>query len=205
MRGRPSELLRRRRAFQQQIDEIGVLVDDFVLLAEGSGPWAGARWKVFLGFEMLAVRSYTLWEELTHDVLILSLAMDTSELAKSTGLRLRPVRVSADMAEAILTARGYLEFRDIERLKGDARRWLVASPFDALTKADSAAADELRTLRNYIVHRSRQSAQAYEKLLMKNAVPLPLPTPGEFLARGTPPRLRGHALALSAAAQRLVP
>jgi hypothetical protein len=83
---------------------------------------------------MLGVRTYSVWESFSHDVLILTLA--------------------ADMAEALLTARGYLEFKSVDDLKGRAKKWIGKgkSPFEKMSKADTDAADDLRVLRNFIVH-----------------------------------------------------
>jgi hypothetical protein len=114
------------------------LADDVTTVAAVGGTWAAHLWKAHAAFEMLAVRAYTAWESFSHDVLILTLAADTSELANETGLSIKPTRVTADMAEALLTARGYLEFRDVADLKGRARRWLgqARSPFARMQPAD---------------------------------------------------------------------
>jgi hypothetical protein len=155
---------------------------------------------------MLAVRAYAAWESFSHDVLILTLAADTSELANETGLSIKPTRVTADMAEALLTARGYLEFRDVADLKGRARRWLgqARSPFERMQPAEIDAANDLRALRNFIVHRSRQSERTYEELLRKRRLGS-APLPGEYLYDGSPTRLHGHVEQLRLAAWRLVP
>jgi len=58
-------------------------------------------------------------------------------------------------------------------LKGRARRWLgqARSPFERMQQADVDAANELRVLRNLIVHRSRQSEQTYEERLLRRRSP----------------------------------
>jgi len=182
------------------------LVDEVSGFGADGGAWAASAWKVHALFELLAVRAYTAWESFSHDVLILTLAKDTTRLAQETGLSIKPKRVTADMAGALLTARGYLEFRDAADLKGRARRWLgqAQSPFENMQPADVNAADDLRELRNVIVHRSRQSEQKYRDLLRRRQVAAQT-LPGEYLHDGNPTRLHGYVEQLRLAAGRLVP
>jgi hypothetical protein len=152
---RPQRIVQRRNEFVEDLDAIRQLADDVTVFGGADGEWTATAWKVYAEFEMLAVRAYTAWESFSHDVLILALAADTTQLAKDTGLSIKPKRITSDMAEALLTARGYLEFRDVGDLKGRARKWLVQSPFDQMQPADVDVADDLRVLRNFIEHRSR--------------------------------------------------
>ena len=203
---RPRRIVQRRNEFVEDLEVIRALADEVSGFAAAAGRWVATAWKAHATFEMLAVRAYTAWESFAHDVLILTLANDTTQLAQETGLSIKPTRVTADMAEALLTARGYLEFRDVDQLKGQARNWLgqAQSPFEQLVDVDKGAADDLRALRNFIVHRSRQSEQKYEKLLGKHHV-VTGPLPGEFLYDGNPTRLHGYVVQLRLAAGRLVP
>jgi len=141
---RPTRTVQRRTEFVEDLDGVKDLADD--VTAFGAAAWAAHLWKAHTVFERLAVRCYTAWESFSHDVLILTLAEDTTALAKDTGLSIKPKRVTGDMAEALLTARGYLEFRDVADLKGRARRWLgrVRSPFEHMQQADIDAADDAR-------------------------------------------------------------
>jgi hypothetical protein len=199
MRGRAREVVRRRDRFVEAIDRLDTLVKDAA--AFRGGAWSSAAWKVDAFFEMLAVRANTEWESFAHDLLILELARDTTALAAETQLRIPP-KVSFDLAEALLTARGYLEFRDVGQLRGQAKKWLVESPFEKLLPVDRDAMDDLRTIRNFIVHRSRQSEQTYAKLLAKRGQPHALP--GSFLLKGIPSRLETYLATLTAAAGRLI-
>jgi hypothetical protein len=203
---RPPRIAQRRQEFVEDLDGVKNLADDVTTFAAVGGTWAAHLWKAHAAFEMLAVRAYAAWESFSHDVLILTLAADTSELANETGLSIKPTRVTADMAEALLTARGYLEFRDVADLKGRARRWLgqARSPFERMQPAEIDAANDLRALRNFIVHRSRQSERTYEELLRKRRLGS-APLPGEYLYDGSPTRLHGHVEQLRLAAWRLVP
>jgi hypothetical protein len=151
---------------------------------------------------MIGVRAYTEWESFAQRVLILSLAKDTSRLAGTTEFTLAR-SVTADTADALLTSRGYLEFRDVERLRSEARKWLVASPFERLTSADRGAIDDLRAIRNFVIHRSRQSDQAYRRRFSKTGTAHP-PMPGEMLVSGTPSRLSTYLATLTDASRRLV-
>ncbi len=203
---RARRIVQRRQEFVEDLDGVRAIADDVTTFGAVGGPWATHLWKTHAAFEMLAVRAYTAWESFSHDVLILTLATDTRELATETGLSIKPTRVTADMAEALLTARGYLEFRDVGDLKGRARKWLgqARSPFERMQLADVDAANELRVLRNFIVHRSRQSEQTYEELLLRRKV-TSAPLVGEYLRDGNPTRLHQHVEQLRLAAGRLVP
>ena len=121
---------RRRSEFLDSLTELEHLGSDALSFAQPGGPWASVQWRLGAVLEMLAVRAYTEWEGFSHQVLILSLARDTSKLAATTGLSLKPKRISADMAEALLTARRYIEFNSVDDLISKARLWLAASPFD---------------------------------------------------------------------------
>jgi hypothetical protein len=195
--GRTRVALRRAR-FEQALEDLRLLASDAAAFAAAGGPWAGAAWKHHMLLEMLAVRAYTEWEGFSHDLFILHLAKDTSQLATETGLAIRPRQITTDMAEALLTARGYLEFKGIDDLKGKARKWLTNSPFDRLLREDEKTANALQDIRNFVVHRSRQSARKYEKL-----VGTPVLRPGDFLGAGSPSRLDAYVATLIAAAGRL--
>lgn len=203
---RPRRIVQRRNEFVEDLEGVRGLADDARTFSAAGGTWAAHLWKVHSTVEMLAVRAYTAWESFSHDVLILTLASDTTELANETGLSIKPARVTADMAEALLTARGYLEFRDVTDLKGRARKWLgrARSPFERMQQTDIDAANDLRVLRNFIVHRSRQSEQTYKELLRKRRI-ASRPLPGEYLHDGNPTRLHAHVEQLRLAAGRLVP
>jgi len=198
MSGGRTKIVLRRAKFVQSLEDLRLIAADAAGFAAPPGPWAGAAWKHHMLLELLAVRVYTEWEGFTHDLFILHLAKDTSQLAAETGLAIRPQQITTDMAEALLTARGYLEFKGIDDLKGKARKWLTNSPFDRLERTDEKAANALQDVRNFVVHRSRQSARKYEKL-----VGTPAPRPGEFLGTGSPTRLDGFIATLIAAAGRL--
>jgi hypothetical protein len=70
--------------------------------------------------------------------------------------------------------------------------------------ADVDASNDLRVLRNFIVHRSRQSAQTYEELLLRREV-TSAPLVGEYLCDGNPRRLHQHVEQLRLTAGRLMP
>jgi hypothetical protein len=203
----PRLVVQRREEFVEALQETQKLLADGASFTRSGNAWDGARWKLYALAEMLAVRTYSAWETFSHDLLILTLATNTSELAKTTELTIWPQRVSLDMAEALLTSTRYLEFRDVSDLRGRAKKWLVCSPFEAMHKGDIDAADDLRVLRNFVVHRSRQSEQAYRKLLPRRGVPVAhgAPLPGEFLCAGSPSRLDGYLTTLVGAGARLVP
>ena len=73
-----------------------------------------------------------------------------------------------------------------------------------MKQADIDAADDLRELRNFIVHRSRQSEQKYRDRLRRRHVAAQM-LPGEYLHDGNPTRLHGYVEQLRLAAGRLVP
>lgn len=202
---RVRRIVQRRDEFVEDVENVRQLVDDVV----GNGAWAAPApaWKLHAMFEVLAVRTYTAWETFARDIFILTLAEDTTQLAQQTGLSIKPQRVTTDMAEALLTARGYVEFKGFENLKAEARKWLgkPRSPFEKMQDAAVDAADDLRTLRNFVVHRSRQSEQSYQKLLRQRHVSGD-PLPGEYLHAGAPAtRMHGYLATLSSLAPVLVP
>lgn len=200
MSGRPSQAVRRKKQFLESLDSIQALRSDLAGLGGTGRAWHGDLWKQYAAVEMLAARAYSEWEHFAHEIIIIELARDTSVLAASTGLSIRPQRVSYDLAEALLTARRYLEFPNMQELIKQANRWLAGSPFNRLSAAEIRAADDLRIARNFIVHRSRQSQQLYAKLLKKRGVAV-VP-PGEFLSSSTPARIDDYLALLRSAASK---
>lgn len=98
--------------------------------------WGQHHWRGQMVAEGLLGRAFTEWEDFSARVIVLTLSQDTSRLASTTGLKV-PQKVTEDLAEALLTARHYLDFRGAGDLKGQAKKWLVNSPFDGLTSRQS--------------------------------------------------------------------
>ena len=151
---RPSYKQIAHNDFKYAIDVLLTQEADLMTLA--SGFWLDQQWNLDWMATMLAVSAYSEWERFTENLIYAHLCHDTSQLAATLGLNL-PRQMSRDICEAMLTSRGYLEFRNTSDLIGYCRRWLVSSPFDLLTAAQRQSIDRLRLLRNHIVHKSRHS------------------------------------------------
>jgi len=159
---RPSYKQIAHKKFEDKIDILLTQETDLITLA--SGVWLEQHWKVEWMATMLAVSAYSEWERFTEYLIYAHLCHDTSQLAATLGLNL-PRQMSRDICEAMLTSRGYLEFRSTSDLIGYCRRWLVSSPFDLLTAAQRQSIDQLRLLRNHIVHKSRHSEASLRNVL----------------------------------------
>ncbi len=187
---RPFKLQVRRDRYLQDLDEIEKFYVSLVALVQPGQAWAGEQWKLLMGTELIAINAFSCWEHFSHDVVTLALAQDTTALARTTGLSI-PRKVTSDVAEALLTSRGYLEFKDTGKLIGDSKKWLAKNPFLTFAKADRDSIDDLKAIRNYIAHRSRHSRDAYHSLLKRGQV-VGRPTPGDYLNTGGPTRMSGH-------------
>jgi hypothetical protein len=99
MTGGRTRVALRRASFVQALEDLRLIASDASAFAAAGGPWAGAAWKQHMLLEMLAVRAYTEWEGFSHDLFILHLTKDTSQLAAETGLAIRPRQITTDMAE----------------------------------------------------------------------------------------------------------
>ena len=159
---RPSYKQIAHNDFEEAIDVLLTQEADLMTLA--SGFWLEQHWKVEWMTTMLAVSAYSEWERFIENLIYAHLCHDTSQLAATLGLNL-PRKMSRDICEAMLTSRGYLEFRSTSDLIGYCRRWLVSSPFDLLTAAQRQSIDQLRLLRNHIVHKSRHSEASLRNVL----------------------------------------
>jgi hypothetical protein len=182
-----SKLKRRQAEFQQVLDEIRTVASDLQTALGRRALWGQHQWRGYMVAEGLLTRAFTEWEDFSARVIVLTLSKNTSKLASTTGLSV-PTRVTEDLAEALLTARHYLDFRGAGDLKGQARKWLVQSPFDGLTNAHVSTLDDMKNIRNYVAHRSRQSLAGYHQVLSAACVPNHTP-PGEFLSQQSPTRL----------------
>lgn len=186
----------RRELFVQALDTTEEFFNAIQGLSDPGQAWQHAEWRLTMAAEMVAIRVNTEWEHFSHDIMILSLAQDTSKLAETlalsgiaTGPRNAPSPVHEHMAEALLTSRSYLEFRDVDALRASAKKWLsdAHNPFEQLAIAQRQTIRNLRITRNAIAHRSRQSlAEIKEKVLSKNPATKNLTQPGEYLISGTP-------------------
>jgi len=161
---RPSYKQIAHKDFEDAIDDLLIQEADLVTLA--SGFWLEQHWKVEWMGTMLAVSAYSEWERFTENLIYAHLCQDTSQLAATLGLNL-PRQMSRDICEAMLTSRGYLEFRNTGDLIGYCRRWLVSSPFELLTADQRQSIDRLRLLRNHIVHKSRHSQASLRNVFGK--------------------------------------
>lgn len=159
---RPSYKQIAHKKFEEAIDVLLIQETDLMTLA--SGVWVNQQWKVDWMATMLAVSAYSEWERFTENLIYAHLCHDTSQLAATLGLNL-PRQMSRDTCEAMLTSRGYLEFRSASDLIGYCRRWLVSSPFELLTADQRQSIDRLRLLRNHIVHKSRHSEASLRNVL----------------------------------------
>ena len=159
---RPSYKQIAHNDFEEAINVLFTQEADLLMLA--NGVWLNQNWKVEWMATMLVVSAYSEWERFTENLIYAHLCHDTSQLAATLGLNLPP-KMTRDTCEAMLTSRGYLEFRNTSDLIGYSRRWLVSSPFDLLTAAQRQSIDQLRLLRNHIVHKSRHSEASLRNVL----------------------------------------
>jgi hypothetical protein len=148
--------------FEEAIDVLLTQESDLMILA--NGVWLDQDWKVEWIATMLAVSAYSEWERFIENLIYAHLCHDTSQLAATLGLNLSR-KMTRDTCEAMFTSRGYLEFRNTSDLIGYCRRWLVSSPFELLTADQRQSIDQLRLLRNHIVHKSRHSEASLRKVL----------------------------------------
>jgi hypothetical protein len=135
------------------------------------------RW----GHSMLAVNLATAWSDFAQDIFIGSVCRDPSRVGASLELTF-PKHLPYAVCEALFTTRGYFAFRNTGELKGLGNKFLVANPFQAITRTDERLLDELALLRNYVVHRSGAARRTYrDKVLRPNKTGTDLVEPGNFL------------------------
>lgn len=183
-----SKLSRRKAEFQQAVEEIRTVATDVQIALGRRALWGQHQWRGYMVAEGLLAHAFTEWEDFSARVVVLTLSKDTTRLATTTGLNI-PKRVAEDLAEALLTTRHYLDFRGARDLKGTAKKWLVQSPFAGLTGSHISTLDDMKFIRNYVAHRSRQSLAAYQNVLERAGEPDKNTPPGRFLSQQSPTRL----------------
>jgi len=158
---RLSRATRACREFEAEIDNLLELEGHIPKL--GADLWAGKQWKVGWYVTMISISAYSAWERLVEKLLFACLSTNTCAFASSLDLSL-PTRVSVDLSEALLTSRsGYLDFRGTSELIGATRKWLSPNPFDKMTQMQKKVVDDLRVIRNAVVHGSRKADRDMKK------------------------------------------
>ena len=132
--------------------------------------------------EAFVLKVATCWEILVEDDIIASLNHDSSAYASELGLRLRN-HLTRDESEAVLTGRGYMDFKSVGEIKGFAKRCLVDSfnPFRLIPKDIGRKIDHFFIIRNLIAHQSRYAMRKYERMMTNHYGMKKIPEPAEFL------------------------
>jgi len=154
------------------------------------GRAADKRW----AFEMLAVNAVTAWSEFAEDIFYAGINWDSSALSRRLGLIL-PEHLSLALCEALFTTRGFLDFRSVGELKGEAKKYIgKRHAFASLPSASGQIIDRLVAVRNYVVHRSRVARSAYKSKVLEPEKITTLVDPGRFLLalRSGRSRLEGY-------------
>jgi hypothetical protein len=167
---RLSAIARAYRDFESQLDVLLELEGHIAHFA--ADEWKGQKWKVNWYCTMIALSAYSEWERLVEKIVISSLAANTVPIALTLGLSI-PSKVSLDVSEALLTFRsGYVDFRGVEELIGQTRRWLSPNPFDKLTQSQKELLENLRIIRNAVIHLSRKARKDMQSRFGKTATPV---------------------------------
>jgi len=194
-----TRISRRRQKYLQAIDEIERLASDFFGLAGSESIWSGKQWRLNSAAELLVVGLYTEWECFSHDLFILLFSEDISKFAGGLDFSIQPRRVSAGMAEIMLTGAHYLDFRNAGELKEKAEKWLRRNPFKRMTPAQTEAINDLAVLRNRVVHRNRRTQREFSRRILSRSPRGIPPVPGAVLTHGSPPTLFRYISELKAA------
>lgn len=160
------------------------------------------QFQLNLIYELAFVRSILAWEDFLHTSMC-------AYLTGARGLSGRPARPRAKVpsllvAEELLVGeREFLSWTSKTTLRERAELWFDGGePYETALKS-FATYEDLRIVRNRIVHRSASAQQQFSKLRTR-AYPKTVPHgmgPGAFLARKTPvdTRLDGYMVDLRAA------
>lgn len=194
---RLSSIARAYRDFESQLDDLLVLEGHIAHLA--AGEWKGQKWKINWYSTMIALSAYSEWERLVEKIVISSVSANTTSIASTLELSL-PSRVPLEVSEAMLTFRsGYIDFRGVEELVGQTRKWLSPNPFDKLTSPQKELLENLRVIRNAVIHLSRKARKDMQSRFGKRATPvsvLMIKTRGQTVLRKYLNDLRGVSTSL---------
>jgi hypothetical protein len=159
------------------------LVGQAIQLFEEVTNQDGRRWVA----KMMAVDAWALFSQFCEWVLYCSINNDSEQLRKTTGLGGIPRNLNLDTVTALFTLeRGYFDFRSFGELVALGRKYIAEddarNPFKKVAPDDIRKVEQLAKIRNRVVHESRKSRAAYERMMREEWNYHRVPTPGTFLA-----------------------
>ena len=119
--------------------------------------------------ESLVIRLCAIWEAFVEGEMIDCLNIDCSRYKEELQLKL-PEHPTKDVCEAILIGPGYLDFKNVDDMKGFAKRVLPkdVNPFKLIRPATAKQVNELFTMRNYLSHYSGKSRRLLHRMYQKS-------------------------------------
>ncbi len=174
---RPIKISLIHGAFLQGLKEIE---DRFVAV---SAALAADRARQAWVAEMSLVSGVTLWEGYLTELLIAHICHDPSVFIAEFGLPPKSTIVTRPLVEAVFAGLRYLEIRGYQDIQKFGNTYVEAkrNPFGKVGDALAKSLDDSLKIRNHIVHDSRQSKAAYQRVLHRQGLAGKVPKPGFFL------------------------
>jgi len=154
--------------------------------------------------ESLVIRLCAVWEAFIEGEMIDCLNIDCSKYKEELQLKL-PEHPSKDLCEAILIGSRYLDFKNVDDIKGFAKRILPkeVNPFKLIKPATARRINELYVMRNFLSHYSRKSRRALQRMYQDVWHLKKFRQPGDFLSSYSGKRLFHYIDALLDAAKQM--
>lgn len=155
--------------------------------------------------ESLVIRLCAIWEAFIEGEMIDCLNIDCSKYAEELQLQL-PKHPTKDLCEAILVGAGYLDFKNVDDIKGFARKVVPddINPFRLIKNNPTGKRiNELYVMRNYLSHYSRKSRRALMKMYQSSWGLKNFRQPGDFLIAYSGKRLIQYIDALLEASEQM--
>lgn len=132
--------------------------------------------------EAFLVKHIAEWEIFLQNIFAYCVSQDTSKLNQYFGIKLAS-RIGFNNAYTILNGVDFLSLTSAEKIRNMGTKILspAYNPFAGLDKAQLKSVDELYTIRNYLVHKSRRSREKLEKMYKNAHGKMTFIEPGEFL------------------------